>query len=646
MRSYLGLIVGPCIDIAAYFLAVGLFAASPERAQILSFGAVAVFAYLPSLRSHPNLKARGWTAGLILHMAVVTLLVFFVRSGVLLAVMGGGGPRQAAILIAAVATALMIVPGYGYCASYPKWRLGSGAGWQTGAIAMVVVAAVLRLVYSGQVELLPEETYYWNYARHLDIGYLDHPPMVAWLIGAGTRVFGDGEFGVRIGALCSGAIATVFTFRLTRNLFGQPSALVAVVLIQTLPFFYLAGMLMTPDAPLTATWAASLYFLERALVAGRRTAWWGAGLCLGIGLLSKYTIVLVAVSALIFALIDPKARRWLRRIDPYGAGLLALVLFSPVIVWNARNEWASFLFQTSHRLADRPQFALHKLIASAIVLLTPTGFAAAALALTRGAPANAASEGRPERECARDEGSRERGWRFLQVATLTPLAVFVVFSFRHEVKLDWTGAPWLAAIPLLACAIVDSAGGVATGFRSCLRRAWVPTLIVLLLVYGSGLYDLTWGIPGVGYGRHAELVPVGWRELGRRIDRAAQSAGVETGQAPLVVGMDRYAIASELAFYAPDQAIGVARSSSGHLLGQVGLMYERWFPAADEKGRNLLLVAWNREDLTSPRVVSAVERLDPIQEGVLTRGDGIIRRYYYRLAYGYRGVPPQASAAD
>jgi dolichol-phosphate mannosyltransferase len=646
MRSSLGRLVGPGIDIAAYLLAVGPGGASPERAQILSFGAAFVFGYLLFLRSHPDLRVRGWTVGLVLHLAVVTLLVFFVRSGVLIWSMGSwGGSSHFAIVMAAIATSLIIVPGYAYCASYGEWRLGSGAGWQAGAIGMVVVAAGLRLAYCGRIELLPEETYYWNYTRHLDIGYLDHPPMVAWLIGAGTQIFGDGEFGVRVGALCSGALATVFTYRLTRNVFGRPSALVAVVLVQTLPFFFLAGMLMTPDAPLTASWAGSLYFLERALVSGLRRAWWGAGLCLGIGLLSKYTIVLVAVSALVFAFIDPTARRWLRRPDPYEAAVLALAVFSPVVVWNARNEWASFLFQTSHRLADRPQFALHKLIASAIVLLTPTGFAAALPALTRGAPEG---ECAPERESAPapDGETRQRAWRFLQVATLTPLTVFVVFSFRHEVKLDWTGAPWVAAVPLLACGIIDSARGVATALRSFLRRAWVPTLIVLLLAYGSGFYDLTWGIPGVGYGRHAELVPIGWRELGGQIDQIAQRAGTEAGQAPLVVGMDRYAIASELAFYAPDQATGVARTCSGHLFGQVGLMYERWFPPAEEKSRNLLLVAWNREDLASDRVVSAVERLDPIREGALTRADGLIRRYYYRLAYGYRGVVRQASAAD
>src|SRR5882762_5968388 len=105
--------------------------------------------------------------------------------------------------------------------------------------------------------------------------------MVGCLIWLGTAVFGDSEFGVRIGALCCAAVTSIFAYRLTRNLFGEPAALVALVLMQVLPFFFLAGMLMTPDAPLTAAWAASVYFLERALIAGRRWAWIWAGLSLG-----------------------------------------------------------------------------------------------------------------------------------------------------------------------------------------------------------------------------------------------------------------------------------------------------------------------------------------------------------------------------
>jgi dolichol-phosphate mannosyltransferase len=631
MRFTPRLFLAPGIDVAVFSLALWAGGLSPARAQILSFGAAVAVAYLPWLRLQPGMSTRGWSAGLGLQLAVLTLAAFWVRSGVLMAMTGGGvcgaAVEIAAMLASATATALIVYPGYAHCATFREWRLGDGAGWHGGAIGIIALAAALRLVYSGRVELLPEETYYWNYSRHLDIGYLDHPPMVAWLIAAGTRIFGTGEFGVRIGALCAGAIATVFVYRLTDDLFGRSSAVVAALLVQTLPFFFLAGFVITPDAPLAAGWAACLYFLERALIAGRRGAWWGVGLCLGLALLAKYTIVLLALSALIFAIIDPQARRWLRRPEPYAAAALALAVFAPVIVWNARNEWASFLFQTSRRLADRPQFALHKLIASVIVLLTPTGFAAAAQALTRHGPGSESTL-----------GNRERGWRFLKVATLTPLTLFVVFSFRHEVKLDWTGAPSLSVIPLLACGIVDGARGAAAGFRAFLRGSWVPTLLALLLIYGSGLYDLTWGIPGVGYGRHAELVPVGWRELGTQIDELALRAGRRTGQTPLVVGMDRYAIASELAFYAPDRAAGVVRTSSGHLFGQVGLMYERWFPRAQLGGRDVLLVAWNRDDLLSERVTSALARLDPIQEGELTRGGDFIRRYYYRFGYDYRGV--------
>ena len=44
----------------------------------------------------------------------------------------------------------------------------------------------------------------------------------------------------------------------------------------------------------------------------------------------------------------------------------------------------------------------------------------------------------------------------LQLAVLVPLAVFVLFSLRHEVKLDWTGAPWLAALPLIAGGLADA----------------------------------------------------------------------------------------------------------------------------------------------------------------------------------------------
>jgi dolichol-phosphate mannosyltransferase len=505
--------------------------------------------------------------------------------------------------------------------------------WRALAVGLIICAALLRLIYCSQVELLPEEVYYWNYSRHLDIGYLDHPPMVAWLIRLGTGAFGNNELGVRFGALCSGAVASLFVYRLTRNLFDEASALLALVLMQLLPFFFFSGILMTPDAPLTAAWAALLYYLERALIAGRASAWWKAGLSLGLGLLSKYTILLLVPAMLIFMVWDAQSRHWLRHWLPYAAGGLALAIFSPVIFWNATHDWASFAFQTSRRLAEAPRFSLHRLILSALVLLTPTG----ALSLIATLWGKAAAQDVAEAQALAEA---RRRWRFLQFSILTPLSVFVAFSLRHDVKFDWTGALWIAAVPALAYAAASARQGVTRGIQAWAHAAWVPTLVILLFIYGAALHYLVLGLPGVGYSPQMELIPIGWRAMGRQLAAVEDGIRARTGTEPLIVGMDRYEIASELAFYAPDQARSVSQTSSDTLFGGVGLMYARWFPAKEAGGRTVLLVGWNARDLEGPKVESRLRRLDPIREGVLTRDGRLIRRYYYRLGYDYRAAAP------
>jgi len=623
-------------DLVVYFAAcaAGL---SPERAQCVSFAAALALVYLPRAAKRRAAAGGRFELAWIACLGAVSALGFFLRGGIFALVAGwhwAGSVAMlpAAILSAALGTGAFLGTGFRYAESPARWRLGSGVGWQTIAIGAIGVAFGLRILYAARVELMPEEAYYWSYARHLDFGYLDHPPMVAWLIAAGRALFGDVEFGVRAGALTCAVVAAAFMYRVTRRLFGADAGLAAVLLLQTLPYFFSSGLLMTPDAPLFAAWAGALYFLERALIEGRARAWWGAGVCFGLGLLAKYTILLLGASTLLFMLIDKPARAWLRRFEPYGAALAAAVIFSPVVVWNAQHQWASFLFQTTRRLADHPQFALPKLIASMLVLLTPTGFAAALLLLGRVQPSAGGSG---------PDASEARAQRWLQVSTLAPLAVYALFSLRHEVKLDWTGAAWLGAVPVIAWGLAQGVPPHALGAR--IRRAWGPTVILLLLLYGAGLYDLAVGIPGVGYGAHAELVPIGWRELGANVRRIAEEAGGQDGVEPLIVGMDRYAIASELTFYAPDRSKALRDTSSGHLLGQVGLMYEQWFPRAAESGRTLLLVGWNSADLEASALSAYVDRFGPIGRGVLTRGPDTIRPYYYRLAFGYRGAANDAA---
>jgi dolichol-phosphate mannosyltransferase len=598
----LGILLAPLLDILAFcaFVGAGLsLRASNTYAFAIGY-ALSLLLRWPALRG-PQAEAA-WR--IVLRSAVVGLMALTLRAGVLaLLVQRWGWTPQICILFAA---------SLGLAVTAPRWR--------NAAVGLIVYAFVLRLVYAGSVEMLPEETYYWNYSRHLDFGYLDHPPMVAWLIRTATAVFGQTEFGVRAGALLCGAITSIFIYKLTRNLFGAATALAALLLVQALPFFFLSGLLMTPDAPLAAAWAASLFFLERALIGNQSRAWWFAGICLGLGMISKYTIALLGPVAAVFMVWDPQARRWWARSEPYVGALLALAIFSPVIIWNAQHEWASFAFQTSRRLAEAPQFALHRLIGSIIVLITPTGLLAVVAALLG-------------RHGGDETSDAVRRRRLFSLAILVPLSVIASFSLRHEVKLDWTGAPLTAALPAMAY-VMANRDLRAVRFARYIRAAWMPTIVVMLLIYGAGLHYLVLGLPGVGYDKHIEAIPVGWRDLSAHVIATAKAQG-ETGSEPLIVGMDRYAIASELSFYGGAHTASGLQTANSHLFGGMGLMYGLWVPPASQNGRNLLLVAWSPGELDDKFIRAGVERLGPIEDDVLMRDGVLIRHYYHRMAFNY-----------
>ena len=305
-----------------------------------------------------------------------------------------------------------------------------------------------------------------------------------------------------------------------------------------------------------------------------------------------------------------------------------------MILWNAQHDWASFAFQTSRRIAEASKFALHKLVAAVLVLITPTGVLAAAAAFTEDAGVGT------DAVAGTDAGNRDAPRRrlFSRMAVLLPLTVFAIFSLRHEWKLDWTGGPLTAALPVMAVGMI-SAGTKLSGLRAWIRAAWMPTLVSMLLIYGAGLHYLVLGLPGLAYGTHIELIPVGWRDLSRQIAATAAQVREESGADPLIVGMDRYAIASESAFYGAERAKSEVETSSVHLFGGIGLMYERWTPPARQEGRTLLLVALDPRDLSGKSIESRAERLGPVEDKVLTRDGQVVRHYYHRLAYNYRSVP-------
>jgi dolichol-phosphate mannosyltransferase len=490
-----------------------------------------------------------------------------------------------------------------------------------GCLGAAAYLLALRIAYAGAVELLPEEAYYWSYAQHLDLSYLDHPPLVAWLISVGTALFGHSEWGVRIGAIACSLATIGFSAALTARWLGKTAAAASIALVAALPFSFTSGVLMTPDAPLAAAWAGGLYFLWLALVESRPRAWWGVAVCLGLGMLAKYTIALLGVGAFAFMLADRRARAQLARPEPYLAALVALALFAPVLVWNYRNDWASFAFQSQRRLAETPEFGLHRLAGGVIVLLGPA-VVAALVALSRRDTRRALDANAPADEAA-------RRWRFAGLTALAPLAVFVAFSVAHVPKLNWTGPLWLSLLPA-ASAVFALAPG-ARGGGAVRIAAWLaaPSLWLALLGYGALLHSLALGLPGSDFPNDTRYAQR-WRDVAAAIGARADFVDAMTGEPPVIVAFDRYATSSLLAFYQPPSGPRWRLGGRSLFAGGSSLMYGYWTPPESVAGRTLLCVSDEKEDLELlpthfARELGNIERLS------FEAGEPL----YYRVLFGY-----------
>jgi dolichol-phosphate mannosyltransferase len=427
---------------------------------------------------------------------------------------------------------------------------------------------------------------------------------------------------VRLGAALCWLIAALFSFQLARNLYGKTAAFVTVLLFSALPFFFVMGFLIVPDAPLTAAWAGTLYFLERATLAEHRRAWLGVGVCMGLGLLSKYTIALLGLATLILLLLDPKARRLFWSPWPYLAAVIALLLFSPVIAWNAAHDWASFAFQSTRRFSAAPNFSLHLLVGSIVLMITPVGLAEVVSGFIPSAGMRRLSP-----------HSIDQKWAFTAVYTLAPLSVFVAFSLFHQVKLNWTGPLWLAALPTMGQMIATRSGsGVLQR-----RTTWSATIAILLVVYGAGFHYLAHGFPGVPYPANLRTLPIAWREFGDAAAEIDSQVEATTGKRPLLVGMDTYFLSSELAFYRRHKSPDAVQSTTSQgLFGSRGLMYDYWFARTPQTGRSLIMFGSDPRDLSDASLSKWFRELGPITQRIVFKGDTPAGRFYYRVGHDFR----------
>lgn len=501
------------------------------------------------------------------------------------------------------------------------WRL---------AVIVTIAATLTRLVIAAVTPLFPDETYYWEFSRRLAGGYFDHPPVIAWLVRFGTLVFGDTAFGVRFGPVLAGGAAAFFTAAAAKRLRGPRGGLIAAAAFALMPLS--SGLtLATPDAPLLCFVAATVYALvrifEQPVNSRRSMQWWCiAGVLLGLAVASKYTAALIGLTAFAGMLLVPELRARLREPGPWVAALVSIIVFAPVVLWNAAHDWASFAFQLNHGLAPVGGSALKReleLLGGQAGLVSPILFVLLFVACIRAVGTS------PRTHAQRRNPPTAR---LLAVVAILVFAFFVYSATKRRVEANWPALAYIAAIVVFA---------THAGSRTWGRWSRVA---VTLGGFITGATYVNSVVPLLPVPARADPVArsAGWDELARIVD--LELARRSSAERRLWVATDRYQEASELAFHMRGNPTTFALN-----LRSRPNSYDYWpgYSATARPGDGLVLVLDQLDDpyVAHPTVDLLRDHFSRVSRGesfVVSRNGEVLRRFQVWFLDGWRGTWPRA----
>jgi 4-amino-4-deoxy-L-arabinose transferase-like glycosyltransferase len=449
-----------------------------------------------------------------------------------------------------------------------KIGVGVAAAWirtPAGGVALLILGTfLLRLLFAASLGLGIDESYMVAAGRHLHLGYFDHPPLAWWLAWTPAHVAGsDSAIVVRLPFIALFALTTWLIYRVTAALFGAPAGLWAAVLANLCPVIGVtAGTWVLPDGPLFAALLAATLCLIAALPAEGGTAWgwWiGAGICAGLALSSKYSAVLTIFGAVVFLLTEREGRRWLLRPHPYVAGFAALVIFSPVLIWNAGHGWVSFLFQGGRAEGRFNLLGPILTLAGGALFILPWIWL-------------------PLMWCGIDalrRGPAEKGRWLLVCLAAPPIVFFTLISLWSHVLFHWAAPGYLLLLPLLGDAIARRRG----------TRRWLAATGVLVVVgaaFVASEVRFDWLHGAIGdfrLGKDPALAAVDWTSL--RTD--LEERGL-LGRPGLVVAATRWLDAGKIDYALRGRAPVICLGSDPREYGVIA-------PVADYAGSDVLIVA-------------------------------------------------------
>jgi Dolichyl-phosphate-mannose-protein mannosyltransferase len=214
------------------------------------------------------------------------------------------------------------------------------------AILLAVAAgmALLHVLTNGRYGFHRDELQVLSDAQHLGWGFVAVPPMTPFLEHIGLELFGLSLVGLRLFSVLAQAAAIVVSGLMARELGGrwlaQTTTALAVAL-SPLPVF--EGTEFQYSSFDFLWWVLIAWFTIRLLKSQNPRWWLAIGAVIGVGLLTKYSI-LFFVAGVLGGMALTRARRYFLSGWFWAGAGLALAIFLPNLIWQAEHGFVSYHF--------------------------------------------------------------------------------------------------------------------------------------------------------------------------------------------------------------------------------------------------------------------------------------------------------------
>ena len=205
-----------------------------------------------------------------------------------------------------------------------------------------MAALLVHLLTNGRYGYFRDELYYIACARHLDLGYVDQPPLSILLLRLSQLLLGDSLVRHSSATGVGGRGDVALTGVLAREMGGRKWAMALACAASLCALFNLAvGNFFSMNAFEPLLWLAVIYLLVRIINGGSPTLWLWFGGLVGIGIENKHSTVFFGVGIFVALLLTPERRHFARSWIWFG-GLIAFAIALPNIVWEARHHWPTY----------------------------------------------------------------------------------------------------------------------------------------------------------------------------------------------------------------------------------------------------------------------------------------------------------------